>query len=671
MSDFKSFRDAVAKQQAIIHQHQVFRSAAHPDRIWEGYLAAFPEGTNPQYRERTEHDCSACRSFIRSAGSMVAIVDGKLVSVWDVQVGGMYQVVADALSAMVKLAGIDTIWLHDQPSVGIDHNHEHAADGSVVTWHHFHSQLPKSLYVKDGSIASRCGEARTNYQVLERSLREITPESIDIVLELISQNTLYRGEEHKRTLTTLKQVQKDYTKAADKTLFLWSKSLELKQAGGFRNTVIGTLLVDISDDVDLDIAVRKFTDKVAPHNYKRPTAIVTKAMVVKAQQKVEELGLGDSLQRRYAALDDITINNVLFADRSIKPQLGGDELWGDLVKSVAIKVPNLDTVAEVTLEKFINDILPKATSIEVLFENKHAANLVSLIAPANADAPNILKWGNNFSWSYAGDVTDSIKERVKNAGGNVTGDVRCSLSWFNYDDLDLSVKEPGGYTIYFSNRHQTSPAGGRLDVDMNAGGGTSRVPVENITYNSISTMKEGDYDVVVHNFSKRESVDVGFVMEMEVLGDVFQIEHPQAVRDGQRITVATFNYSKANGIQMKGSVKSTPLVQEHWGVKTGTFQKVNAIMFSPNHWDGEETGNKHVFFMMAGCVNPEQSRGLYNEFLRGDLNEHRKVFEMLGSKMKTPVSETQLSGLGFSTTQKSHVVCRVSGSFNRMVKVVF
>ena len=45
--------------------------------------------------------------------------------------------------------------------------------------------------------------------------------------------------------------------------------------------------------------------------------------------------------------------------------------------------------------------------------------------------------------------TSYIKEKVKNAGGNVNGVLRCSLSWFNYDDLDIHVKEPGGNHIYY------------------------------------------------------------------------------------------------------------------------------------------------------------------------------------------------------------------------------
>ncbi|MGR2462374.1 hypothetical protein ACUX4R_26210, partial [Salmonella enterica] len=82
-------------------------------------------------------------------------------------------------------------------------------------------------------------------------------------------------------------------------------------------------------------------------------------------------------------------------------------------------------------------------------------------------------------------------------------------------------------------------------------------------------------------------------------------------------------------------------------------------------------GNKHVFFILEGCANPEGTRGFYNEYLKPELDKHRKVFEMLGSKMKVQPNENQLSGLGFSTTQRNHVFVKVSGAFNRTVKVIF
>ena len=70
-------------------------------------------------------------------------------------------------------------------------------------------------------------------------------------------------------------------------------------------------------------------------------------------------------------------------------------------------------------------------------------------------------------------------------------------------------------------------------------------------------------------------------------------------------------------------------------------------------------------------VNPEKARGLYNEFLRGDLHEHRKVFEILGSRLKVPKSEDQLSGVGFSSTQRNTALVRVRGTFNRTIEVQF
>lgn len=58
----------------------------------------------------------------------------------------------------------------------------------------------------------------------------------------------------------------------------------------------------------------------------------------------------------------------------------------------------------------------------------------------------------------------------------------------------------------------------------------------------------------------------------------------------------------------------------------------------------------------------EPTRGIYNEFLRNDLDKRRKVFEVLGNRTKCPVSTEQLSGLGFSSTQRNTLTVRVKGT---------
>lgn len=80
---------------------------------------------------------------------------------------------------------------------------------------------------------------------------------------------------------------------------------------------------------------------------------------------------------------------------------------------------------------------------------------------------------------------------------------------------------------------------------------------------------------------------------------------------------------------------------------------MRTVMFSPNFWDDNAVGNKHHLFVLDGCKNPEPTRGILNEYLTSDLDGHRKVFEILGNKTKCEVVDDQLSGVGFSSTQRN------------------
>lgn len=75
--------------------------------------------------------------------------------------------------------------------------------------------------------------------------------------------------------------------------------------------------------------------------------------------------------------------------------------------------------------------------------------------------------------------------------------------------------------------------------------------------------------------------------------------------------------------------------------------------------------------MLDGCKTDETPRPFFNEFLGPELDKHRKVLEILGSKVKVKETDNQLSGIGFSETQKNSVVVRVTGNFARTLKVLF
>lgn len=669
--DFATIKTAVAKQFDTMSKGELFRTAVPNDDLWATYLGSFPEGTNPIYRERTEHDCSCCKQFIRAVGNVVAIVNNKLVSIWDCEVGEPnYQAVVDAMATLAKSKPIAGVFTHFEPKAGTDKSFEDTVNG-VKTWTHFFVNVPARFVKKSTEAGPYLGEQRSTFDLFLRGLKEITGDSVDTVLELIAQKSLYRGEEHEHTLKAFSQWQKEFKRVAgeEQENFVWSliKAAPMN-VSRVRNTAIGTLLVDLSAGMELDDAVKSFEAKVAPASYKRPTALVTKAMIESAKKTVEELGLTSALERRYATIHDITINNILFADKSTPSHLSGDVF--DTLSAKADKPKSLDKVEEIGIEDFLANILPKATSLEVMMDNTHTGNLVSLIAPSDPTAKPLFKWGNRFSWSYSGGMADSMKERVKQAGGNVTGDLCCRLAWEYRDDLDFHMYEPSGGHIYFSNKGRKSPCGGMLDVDANGMSGMMAHPVENIFYEKLSSMKEGEYRLVVHNYSRR-SDGVGFEVEIDIGGQVNRIEYGQVIPAGKAVEVATLRYTKEKGAEVLQSLPSTKSVKSVWGVDTNTFQPVDVVMMSPNYWDGEATGNKHYFFMLRGCRNEGQSRGFFNEFLNNDLTQHRKVMEMVGSKMKTEESEHQLSGLGFSSTQKNSLLCRVKGSFTRTVKIVF
>lgn len=673
-TDFGRAKEAVRRQWELMAAHPIFRVDLSGDALWALYLESFPKGTDPVFRKRTEHDCSCCRTFIRNMGNAVAVIDGAVVSLWDgVCDEPTYAVVFQRMAEAVKSRLISEPFLHRDSSVGTDKNFEDASH--VRVWSHFHVQLPGRLHMKGADIPTALGERRTAFDVLLRGLQELTLDSIDATLDMIGQNSLYRGEEHRGALEAFRRIKVlfEVTPEADRVAFTWFTSATASPAVcRIRNTAIGTLLIDLSAGVDLEDAVRKFEALVAPANYKRPTALVTKAMIEKARAAVAELGLLDALERRHAVVEDLRIENLLFVDRDTRAAINGDafDLVGAGTKSSGSK--DVAKLEEVPIDRFIAEILPKAKSVEVFVENRHAGNMVSLIAPVHPGETKLFKWPNPFSWSYAGEVADSIKERVKKAGGSVTGDVLCRLAWSNFDDLDLHMEEPGGGHISF--REKTSRVtGGRLDVDMNAGSGQTREPVENIFYESRSRMRPGEYRLSVNQYSNRETKDVGFEVEIDVLGTVHHFVYSKAMRTGTTVDVATIRVSKNGEIEVVSDLPAgsrSYASRNVWGLDTGNFHRVKAAMHSPNYWGESEVGNRHLFLMLEGCAADVPVRGFYNEFLTRELDQHRKVLELVGSKAAIAPADRQLSGLGFSSTQRANFVCRIKGGYNRTINVV-
>src|ERR1035441_3291185 len=184
---FSVLKKAVALQFDVMKGHQLYRVQVDKDQLWDVYLSSFPAGSNPLYKQRTEHDCQCCKSFIRAVGGIVAIIDGQLVSLWDVRVGSHYQPVVDALSALVKSSPIDNIFLHTERTAGTDGHLQQLESKEVLAWEHFFITLPTTCVVRGDAIGPQLSDFRSPKDVLLRGPHETSINSIDTILELISQ----------------------------------------------------------------------------------------------------------------------------------------------------------------------------------------------------------------------------------------------------------------------------------------------------------------------------------------------------------------------------------------------------------------------------------------------------------------------------------------------------
>lgn len=668
-NDFKKFAEQVNKKVTELSKQKLFVVDISKDELWSAYLAAFPEGTNPIFRERPEHDCQCCKQFIVRVGKCVAIAAGNQIqTVWDIpNAPGFYKDVAKALDTLIKSKPIYEPFYTNEPKAGLRITQE-VTDSGTIDWNHFFFDIPQNYIKSDHRTV--VGKQMSTKQVLGRGLEEITHDALDIILDLIYDNAIYRGEEFKQQVLDFKALKTIYDgvhPATAKPLFVWN-NLD-SSAARIRNTAIGTLLQDLSENIDLDTAVTKFEKVVAPDNYKRTKSVVTKGMRDNALKAIKDAGIEQSLHRRHAQIEDVSVNDVIYVDRDSRSKMK-DSLEELMYSGTPSKSKDFSKVQEISIEDFITNIVPTAETIEAQFENKLAPKLFSLIAPTYADAPNILKWDNNFSHSYKGGLTDSgMKEKVKAAGGNVEGALRFSIQWNTAEqpcssDYDAHCQSPYEHISYASK--QGGKYSGTLDVDIIRPNGTA---VENIIYTDYTRMPKGEYKMFVHNYSDRSGF--GFTAEIECNGQIYEFECMKHFTGNKHVAIVehdgngNFKVTPANDI----SCNQTPITE--WGITANKFHKVQSICLSPNHWGDNAVGNKHYFFTLENCLNPEPIRGLYNEFLHNKFSDHRKAFDMLGSKLEVPYSEHQMSGLGFSSTLQSELIVKVTGASNKMFKIKF
>ncbi len=705
----QKFTKRVQEQfQIMCNSGKLFKTDLSGHEVWDLYLKSFEDDSVFRDPNSSEHNCNNCHNFVKRYGNIVAIDNNyKILSLFDINMDGIEEEfipVTKALSKAIKSSKITEVFFETLESLtklpyekcnknnilfrlGIDKNFKRYTKEEVdkfkvvnindtYTFHHLHLDLPKLFVDQSGkSIESLMGEYRDDKNVFQRAMETIPLDTLMLVKDLINQGSLLDGTTHLFKIEQIIVLKREYDSlsAKEKENWLWVKSYKLPIAK-FRNELIGVLCTELAEGLELNKACLNWNKRVDPANYMKATAPITKRQIEDAKKFVLDNGYEQSFIRRYALIDDIKISEIKHIN-SGKGEIKEVSIF-DNVKSTSTrhKRSEFDGVEEVTIDKFMSDILPNCTSVEAFLTNKHEHNMVSLTTSNSIDSKPIFKWSNNYSWTYNGNLAgkSQIKEAVKNAGGKIDGVLRFSITWnengIDVLDFDAHSQEPNGQHIYYGNhKGNKTLQSGMLDVDMIR---PSKLGVENIVWSELNKMRDGVYKFWIHNYDGGKNR--GFKAEIEFNNEIYVYEHKTQVIGNLNVAEVTLKNGVFSIKHLLPATEGEGVNKEIYGLESNNFHKVNLVCLSPNHWGENNVGNKHYMFMLDNCKSPTSIRSFHAENLISELASHRAVLEVLGNTtMIEPTEKQQLSGLGFNSTIKDELIVRLQGSHKRAMKIKF
>lgn len=207
---------------------KLFRSKVSGQELWDIYISSFKKEDNPVFRDpnSTLHNCNLCKNFIRRYGNIIAVNENyELMSIFDISSSGEYDNSMKKMSEKVLSSPIAEVFfetfdeLNSLPyelcnksnqrfKLGVDKNvkrytKEEAEKYGVVkpneirTFHHFTLFLPKRFVNMTGdSVEKIRGDFRDAKNVFQRALIEISLDTLNLVRDLINQNSLLNGATH-------------------------------------------------------------------------------------------------------------------------------------------------------------------------------------------------------------------------------------------------------------------------------------------------------------------------------------------------------------------------------------------------------------------------------------------------------------------------------------------
>lgn len=390
------------------------------DGLFDIFLANLPA------EARQHYTCNACKHFVHRYGGLVYIADSGVATpaIWDeAAVPKFFRDSVKLMKKAVAKAKVTGVFLSGNAVLG------HPVTGS---WEHMSVALPRRMVFASRlkTAGQAMAEKREDYRIVNSAIQEYRLTVVNQAITLLKSESLYRSDKvlgvaewFGTLLAKLESAQNSQIKANIKWLAVATAPTGFCHV---KSSMIGTLLDDIKDGMELGALTRRFKEKMDPFHYLLPQAAPTQGNIEQAEKIVEKLGIANSLKRRFAKFEEIPHFLWRIAPKVEAPQSGG--VFSHLApKGVSEpEVMNLPS-ATMTWEKFRRTVLPEAETIEARINNPSAC--MALITASDPDAPNILRWDNSFSWYFRPGSSYSNWRVPLNGFAKVTGIVNSPNQW--------------------------------------------------------------------------------------------------------------------------------------------------------------------------------------------------------------------------------------------------
>ena len=369
--------------------------------LYEEFLNHLPDDARQHY------NCRACRNFVNRYGGLVKIDSHGMLSpvMWKLltDVPEFFRPAIFAMRDVVVHAKVTGIFVTDEKRLGVPKTGE---------WSHMAVDVPASRrllkrYQDPNKIAAEHNE---NARMLKSAILKYKVSTIESAVNMLRSGSLFRSEKVLPNAEWLLEVAKSPAHKQDSKYVStkFSNIIHLKAAtapSGFchiSSGMLGTLIDDIGEGYDFDFIKNRFNEKMDPLRYQRPQAAPSAGNVLRAEKIFEELGLKDSLKRRFARIDEI---QTIWKPQNRTPNEVSSGIFANVKTKQSLEKPTITPrmpYITMTWEKFNRTVLPTAKKIEYLVpmsNNSYGA----MVTAEDPDAKPIILWDkeearNPFSW---------------------------------------------------------------------------------------------------------------------------------------------------------------------------------------------------------------------------------------------------------------------------------